>query len=162
MVQVNAGRQQERVGQRGCHRALVWIKSMFGRRISEAQQAPGTDAASVAAEAHQSAAAAAEEAPSPAPDATRSSGDLEDGQGCGNGGPLSSGDPNTVGKVRFVCPVDAEDALVLNGFVLNGSPLHVVLDPALLDNTRLVITNLPEGVEWQTLCNLFLPVGPVP
>jgi len=66
------------------------------------------------------------------------------------------------GEVRYANPVHAQLALkTLNGKELGGAKLTLLADPTSQDQSKLIITDLPAGVEWQELKDHFSQVGEV-
>lgn len=69
---------------------------------------------------------------------------------------------NGMGEVRFESPAAAQQALhMLNGSLLQGSPLAVTLDNTSKDGTKLLVSNLPAGLAWQEIKDHFAVVGPI-
>lgn len=65
-----------------------------------------------------------------------------------------------VGEVRFESPQAAKLAMkTMHGRPLNGSPLVLAWDPNSKDGTKINVTNLPAGIEWQELKDHFAPIG---
>jgi len=68
----------------------------------------------------------------------------------------------SAGEVRFSNPAAAQAALrELDGSVLLGSQIAVTLDARSHDGTKLLISNLPAGLEWQELKGHFAQCGDV-
>eukprot|EP00927_Polykrikos_kofoidii_P035158 TRINITY_DN29731_c0_g2_i1.p1 TRINITY_DN29731_c0_g2~~TRINITY_DN29731_c0_g2_i1.p1 ORF type:complete len:453 (-),score=102.28 TRINITY_DN29731_c0_g2_i1:39-1247(-) len=82
-----------------------------------------------------------------------------------DGGAKASGVPGTdngVGEVRFDHASTTAEALKrMNGTTLGGSVITVAPDPTSKDNTKLLISGLPAGIEWQELKDHFAEVGTV-
>lgn len=65
-----------------------------------------------------------------------------------------------VGEVRFDTPHAAQVACQqMNGAPLSGAPLQVSMDANSKDGTKVLVTGIPLGVEWQELKDHFAPVG---
>lgn len=62
------------------------------------------------------------------------------------------GRPTRSGEVRYDTPEEAETAIaMLNGADMNGFPLTMVADRSSKDGTKVVVSGIPPGVEWQDL-----------
>ena len=73
----------------------------------------------------------------------------------GGGGTVS-------GEVRFDDPNDTAQALqTLNGSSLKGSQITLEMDPKTQDGTKLVVSGIPAGMQWQELKKHFSSVGTV-
>jgi len=75
---------------------------------------------------------------------------------------IISGSTPCVGQVRFDAQADTQRALSLNGSVLGGYQIGVALHQGSKDGTKLQISNLPPGLEWQELKDHFKQVGATP
>jgi len=64
-----------------------------------------------------------------------------------------------VGSVRFSTAEEAQQALGLNGTILDGQQLEVRLHPGSKDGTKLQLLNLPANLEWQELKDHFASAG---
>lgn len=74
----------------------------------------------------------------------------------------SSGDPSEEGEVRYRDPEAAARAVrELNGSVVSGNAIKVMLDPNAQDGTKVVISNMPAGMAWQDLKDHFVQLGHV-
>lgn len=63
---------------------------------------------------------------------------------------------SSTGEVRFEDAESAANALQqLDGVPMNGTPLNLALDPASKDKTKLLITGLPDSVQWQDVKDHF-------
>jgi len=70
--------------------------------------------------------------------------------------------PIQVGEIRYSDPNCALQALaMLNGSMLGTNQITVNPDRTSKDGTKLLITGIPLGIEWQELKELFSTVGPV-
>jgi len=67
-----------------------------------------------------------------------------------------------VGQVRFESPEEAQQALAMNGTMLNGYQIEVKLHGNSKDATKLQLLNLPPGMEWQELKTFFTSQGITP
>lgn len=63
------------------------------------------------------------------------------------------------GEVRFEHALAARQALSMDGTMLNGSKIGLSLDPTSKDSTKLIVTGLPAGIEWQELKDHFAQIG---
>merc|ERR1719387_2757788 len=50
---------------------------------------------------------------------------------------------------------------MLNGSSLGGSTIKVALDQTSIDGTKLIVTGVPPGIEWQELKDHFGQIGKV-
>lgn len=79
--------------------------------------------------------------------------------GCGSG--RSSG-ASQVGEIRYDDALHAQAAIQsLNGSTIQGSTINVAYDQSSMDGTKLIITGVPPGVQWQELKDHFKGVGTV-
>lgn len=71
--------------------------------------------------------------------------------------------PGTViGEVRYDAREHAQRALEqLDGSILAGAAISLVLDGTSKDGTKLFVSGIPLGVEWQELKDHFSPIGTV-
>merc|ERR1740121_1527389 len=70
--------------------------------------------------------------------------------------------PAAAAEVRFENEADAMQAVqLLNGTSIGGGELTVTLDEGSQDRTRLIVSGVPPGVEWQELKDHFGQVGTV-
>ncbi|CAE8616326.1 unnamed protein product [Polarella glacialis] len=92
------------------------------------------------------------------------------GHGHGHGGAVSSKPPRErivsseggAGEVRFANPADAKVALRrLHQRELRGSVLLLEPDSRSQDGSKVMISNLPAGIEWQELKDHFTQIGEV-
>ncbi|CAK0860858.1 unnamed protein product, partial [Prorocentrum cordatum] len=66
------------------------------------------------------------------------------------------------GEVRFAERDGAETAILsLNGSLIRGCAIMVQRDDMSKDGTKLIVSNLPHGMQWQQLKDHFSPVGKV-
>mmetsp|Transcript_97595 Transcript_97595/g.271522 ORF Transcript_97595/g.271522 Transcript_97595/m.271522 type:complete len:545 (+) Transcript_97595:100-1734(+) len=66
--------------------------------------------------------------------------------------PGGKGPANGIGEVRYETPEEAQQAVsVLNGSVIEGATISAMLDQSSKDNSKLIITGLPSGLQWQEL-----------
>jgi RNA recognition motif-containing protein len=66
------------------------------------------------------------------------------------------------GEIRYDDPGHAQQALqMLNGSILGGSPIFIEFDQRSRDATRLIIHEIPAGIEWQELKDHFKQIGTV-
>eukprot|EP00927_Polykrikos_kofoidii_P072556 TRINITY_DN6865_c0_g1_i1.p1 TRINITY_DN6865_c0_g1~~TRINITY_DN6865_c0_g1_i1.p1 ORF type:complete len:859 (-),score=142.58 TRINITY_DN6865_c0_g1_i1:92-2668(-) len=89
------------------------------------------------------------------------SGMYEKGEKGGGKAPRSTGDPLEEGEVRFYTRDYAEYALTTLDLTIHGHPLTVKRDDVTTDGTKLIISNMPPGVAWHDIKNLFSQAGPV-
>jgi len=74
----------------------------------------------------------------------------------------SSGNGKQVGEVRFEDPACAQQAqLLLNGSSIGGAEIAVKVDLTSKDGTKIIVTGIPLGIEWQELKDHFGAVGTV-
>eukprot|EP00811_Abedinium_folium_P026822 NODE_3994_length_1951_cov_8.578399.p1 GENE.NODE_3994_length_1951_cov_8.578399~~NODE_3994_length_1951_cov_8.578399.p1 ORF type:complete len:344 (-),score=98.92 NODE_3994_length_1951_cov_8.578399:446-1477(-) len=67
-----------------------------------------------------------------------------------------------VGEVRFSNLSHVTEAVErLDGGLLNGVPIRVQVDMTSKDRSKLIVTGLPPGVQWQELKDYFNCIGPV-
>merc|ERR1719265_2825144 len=72
------------------------------------------------------------------------------------------GNPGIIGEVRFDDPNAAlAAAAALNGSDMNGSIITVDMDPLSKDGSKLKVSGIPPGAEWQELKDHFAPFGVV-
>jgi len=65
-------------------------------------------------------------------------------------------------EVRFADAQMAQHAVTsLNGGILGGAQIQVVVDQMSSDQTKLVVSNIPAGIEWQELKDHFGQCGTV-
>jgi len=65
-------------------------------------------------------------------------------------------------EVRFVEAQGAQLAVSsLNGGILGGAQISVAIDQMSTDGTRIVVSNIPAGIEWQELKDHFSQCGAV-
>lgn len=88
------------------------------------------------------------------------------GSGKGSKGSMSSqgrGDrPTRTGEVRYETPDEADAAIAsLDGADMNGFPITMVADRSSKDGTKVVVSGIPPGVEWQDLKDFCLQAGRV-
>eukprot|EP00401_Gymnodinium_catenatum_P026638 CAMPEP_0117510154 /NCGR_PEP_ID=MMETSP0784-20121206/27844_1 /TAXON_ID=39447 /ORGANISM="" /LENGTH=839 /DNA_ID=CAMNT_0005305783 /DNA_START=111 /DNA_END=2626 /DNA_ORIENTATION=+ len=77
-------------------------------------------------------------------------------------GPRSTGDPAQEGEVRFYAAESAAFAAQnLDGSVVFGQQLKVHLDAKTPDGTKIVISNMPQGMSWQDLKDHFSQAGQI-
>jgi len=67
-----------------------------------------------------------------------------------------------VGQVRFASAVEAQQALLLNGTILAGYQIEVKMHAGSKDQTKLQVSNLAPGLEWQELKDIFKQNGLTP
>jgi RNA recognition motif-containing protein len=78
----------------------------------------------------------------------------------GGGGGSTKATEDSVGEVRFETAASATKALTLmNGSQMKGQALSVAQDTTSKDGTKILVTNLPPGIEWQELKDHFQQVG---
>lgn len=66
------------------------------------------------------------------------------------------------GEVRYVNSTHAQAALQsLAGLTLRGQPITITVDPKSQDETKLMVSDLPEGVDWKELRDHFAQFGEV-
>lgn len=84
-------------------------------------------------------------------------------KGAGGGGKgKSTGSPEEAGEVRFDAVESAQRAYqLLDKSVLMGVPITVVPDTHSQDGTKVLVYNMPPGIEWQELKDHFSQVGTV-
>jgi len=84
-------------------------------------------------------------------------GGFDMGKGCGGG--FAGGN---MGEVRFDDPSLVQDAVdALNGSDLGGSVITVRIDQTSKDGSKVIVTGIPPGLDWQQLKDHFASVGPV-
>merc|ERR1719263_1868667 len=67
-----------------------------------------------------------------------------------------------IGYIRYDDPAHASEAAkALNGTKLGGSEICIEMDKMSRDMSRLIIHNVPSGIEWQELKDHFNPIGRV-
>jgi len=71
----------------------------------------------------------------------------------------SGGQPS--GEVRFEHPDSARQALQLDGSVCAGHVVSVKLHERSSDGTKVIVSGLPEGVDWLLIKEHFSQAGPV-
>merc|ERR1719491_350797 len=64
-----------------------------------------------------------------------------------------------VGQVRFPTAEMAQQAIQLTGSMVSGRQIELRIHAASKDGTKLQIMNLPAGVEWQAVKDLFTQNG---
>merc|ERR1719188_2024511 len=83
-------------------------------------------------------------------------------KGKGAGGKGGGGGGTVSGEVRFDDPNDTAQALqTLNGSSLKGSQITLEMDPKSQDGTKLVVSGIPAGMQWQELKDHFSSIGTV-
>jgi len=69
---------------------------------------------------------------------------------------------STAAEVRYETAAIAQMAAnTLNGSILGGATITVTLDVSSQDNTKLMVANVPAGIEWQELKDHFKQCGTV-
>ena len=64
-------------------------------------------------------------------------------------------------EVRFDNPADVQAALDLSGSELGGGIITCSPDPNSQDGSKIIVTGIPRGVEWQELKDHFKVCGTV-
>merc|ERR1719356_2348713 len=67
-----------------------------------------------------------------------------------------------VGQARFQTPGEAQQALGLNGSIIDGNQIQIKVHAGSKDATKLQIVNLPPTCEWQDLKDFFSSNGLTP
>merc|ERR1712048_603681 len=66
------------------------------------------------------------------------------------------------GEVRYESPEHAQQAVAkLNGTILGGQQISIDFDMNSTDGSKLIVRNVPMGIEWQDMKDHFLTMGPV-
>jgi len=69
---------------------------------------------------------------------------------------------STGAEVRYDDPQHAQDAVnALDGGILGGAEIRVAVDQTSTDGSKLIVTNVPAGIEWQELKDHFGQCGTV-
>jgi len=77
-------------------------------------------------------------------------------------GTSSSSGGSVSAEVRFDDPQHAQGALqLLNGSILGGAEIKVILDATSSDGSKLRVTGIPPGLEWQEVKDHFAQCGTV-
>eukprot|EP00930_Biecheleria_cincta_P033239 TRINITY_DN23011_c0_g1_i1.p1 TRINITY_DN23011_c0_g1~~TRINITY_DN23011_c0_g1_i1.p1 ORF type:complete len:635 (-),score=125.90 TRINITY_DN23011_c0_g1_i1:97-2001(-) len=72
------------------------------------------------------------------------------------------GRPTRTGEVRYETPEEADAAIAsLDGADMNGFPITMVADRSSKDSTKVVVSGIPPGVDWQDLKEFCLQAGNV-
>lgn len=80
----------------------------------------------------------------------------------GGGSKGGGGGPPVTGEIRYDDPNHTAMALqTLNGALLQGSPISLEYDPKSQDGSKLLVSGIPAGTQWQELKDLFSPIGTV-
>lgn len=88
-------------------------------------------------------------------------GGMAKGKGKQSRAPIRSED-GSCGEVRYSTASDAQSAIAaLDGSMILGAQISVTADSRSQDGTKLLISNLPAGVEWQELKGHFAQCGEV-
>lgn len=66
-----------------------------------------------------------------------------------------------IGEIRFETPLEAQQALSLDGSELGGRTLRVEIDERSKDGTKLVVRGMSEDLRWTALKDHFKTVGKV-
>merc|ERR1719401_2801370 len=80
----------------------------------------------------------------------------------GGKGACKGGGGTVNGEIRYDDPNHTMQALqMLNNSNLKGSNITVEMDPKSQDGTKLVVSGIPAGLQWQELKDHFSPIGTV-
>jgi len=73
-----------------------------------------------------------------------------------------SADTPVTGEVRFETAQQAQQAVALSGSIVGGHQVQIAVHTTSKDGTKLQITNLPPGCQWQELKDFFKNQGLIP